>query len=216
MWQHNYEPIAGNLGVSAHRGRAPDSGAVRHARHPRRRGCRRRQGWRLRPVVARDLRHAAGSRSSRRSTAPRSASSRSPGSCSRRSCCIGWPWTRASSRSSNIIAGLTSDRRLQAMFIAFCFGAFIEGAAGSVRRWRSRARCSPVSASTFLRGGHLSSREHSASRFRIDWHSRHDARGSDRALHALSAMVGTLCAIVSVFIPGYLIVVMAGWKRRSR
>jgi len=28
------------------------------------------------------------------------------------------------------IAGLTSDRRLQAMFIAFSFGAFIEGAAG--------------------------------------------------------------------------------------
>src|SRR6185295_18510592 len=30
---------------------------------------------------------------------------------------------------------------------------------------------------------------------------------------ALSAMVGTLCAMISVFIPGYLIVVMAGWKR---
>jgi lactate permease len=28
------------------------------------------------------------------------------------------------------IGGLTNDRRLQAMFIAFCFGAFIEGAAG--------------------------------------------------------------------------------------
>jgi lactate permease len=28
------------------------------------------------------------------------------------------------------IAGLTTDRRLQAMFIAFSFGAFIEGAAG--------------------------------------------------------------------------------------
>jgi hypothetical protein len=28
------------------------------------------------------------------------------------------------------IGGLTDDRRLQALFIAFCFGAFIEGAAG--------------------------------------------------------------------------------------
>ena len=28
------------------------------------------------------------------------------------------------------IGGLTTDRRLQAMFIAFSFGAFIEGAAG--------------------------------------------------------------------------------------
>jgi lactate permease len=29
----------------------------------------------------------------------------------------------------------------------------------------------------------------------------------------VSAMVGTLCAMVSIIIPGYLIVVMAGWKR---
>src|SRR5207253_3855738 len=28
------------------------------------------------------------------------------------------------------IAGLASDRRIQALLIAFCFGAFIEGAAG--------------------------------------------------------------------------------------
>ena len=28
------------------------------------------------------------------------------------------------------VGGLTDDRRLQAMFIAFSFGAFIEGAAG--------------------------------------------------------------------------------------
>jgi lactate permease len=30
---------------------------------------------------------------------------------------------------------------------------------------------------------------------------------------ALSAMVGRLCAMISILIPGYLIVVMAGWKR---
>src|SRR5919108_6079877 len=30
----------------------------------------------------------------------------------------------------NSVGGLTTDRRLQAMFIAFSFGAFIEGAAG--------------------------------------------------------------------------------------
>ena len=46
------------------------------------------------------------------------------------------------------VGGLTDDRRLQAMFIAFSFGAFIEGAAASARRWRCRARCSPASAST--------------------------------------------------------------------
>jgi lactate permease len=31
----------------------------------------------------------------------------------------------------------------------------------------------------------------------------------------LSAMVGRLCAMVSIIIPGYLIVVMAGWKRAA-
>ena len=30
---------------------------------------------------------------------------------------------------------------------------------------------------------------------------------------ALSAMVGRLCAMISIIIPGYLIVVMSGWKR---
>src|SRR5207302_1932308 len=29
-----------------------------------------------------------------------------------------------------LLAGLTADRRLQVLLVAFCFGAFIEGAAG--------------------------------------------------------------------------------------
>ena len=32
-------------------------------------------------------------------------------------------------------------------------------------------------------------------------------------VNALSAMIGRLCAMISVLIPGYLIVVMSGWKR---
>ena len=39
------------------------------------------------------------------------------------------------------VAGLAGDRRIQALLIAFSFGAFIEGCAGLARRWRSRARC---------------------------------------------------------------------------
>ena len=39
------------------------------------------------------------------------------------------------------IGHLTDDPRLQALLIAFAFGAFIEGAAGSARRWRWRRRC---------------------------------------------------------------------------
>ena len=38
------------------------------------------------------------------------------------------------------IAALSSDRRLQLILIAFCFGAFWRGPAAAGRRWRSRAR----------------------------------------------------------------------------
>ena len=39
--------------------------------------------------------------------------------------------TRGSSRSSSAsIRGISDDRRMQLLLIAFCFGAFFEGAAG--------------------------------------------------------------------------------------
>ncbi len=69
------------------------------------------------------------------------------------------------------VGGLTSDRRLQAMFIAFSFGAFIEGAAGFG---------APVAVSGAMLGGprlrpvlrrrHLSAGEHGAGRVRIHRH----------------------------------------------
>jgi lactate permease len=34
------------------------------------------------------------------------------------------------------IANLSSDKRLQLILIAFCFGAFLEGTAEAARRWR--------------------------------------------------------------------------------
>jgi hypothetical protein len=46
------------------------------------------------------------------------------------------------------VGGLSSDRRLQAMFIAFSFGAFIEGAAGFGAPVAYRVRCSRASVST--------------------------------------------------------------------
>jgi lactate permease len=41
----------------------------------------------------------------------------------------------------HFMASLTSDRRLQALLIAFSFGAFLEGTAGLVRRWLSLLPC---------------------------------------------------------------------------
>ena len=113
------------------------------------------------------------------------------------------------------VGGLTSDRRLQAMFIAFSFGAFIEGAAGLARRWPSPARCSRASDSR-------RSTPPASACWRTPRRSRSDrsaypvttlANVTGLPVLALSAMVGRLCAMISIIIPGYLIVVMAGWKR---
>jgi lactate permease len=113
------------------------------------------------------------------------------------------------------IAGLTSDRRLQAMFIAFSFGAFIEGAAGFG---------APVAISGAMLAG-LGFNPFYAAGICLLANTAPVAFGSigipvttlanltGLPVLSLSATVGMLCAMVSVIIPGYLIVVMAGWKR---
>jgi lactate permease len=113
------------------------------------------------------------------------------------------------------IGGLTNDRRLQAMFIAFSFGAFIEGAAGFG---------APVAVSGAMLAG-LGFNPFYAAGICLLANTAPVAFGSigipvttlanvtGLPVLPLSAMVGTLCAMVSIIIPGYLIVVMAGVKR---
>ena len=113
------------------------------------------------------------------------------------------------------IGGLTTDRRLQAMFIAFSFGAFIEGAAGFG---------APVAVSGAMLAG-LGFNPFYAAGICLLANTAPVAFGSigipvttlanvtGLPVLPLSAMVGTLCAMVSIIIPGYLIVVMAGVKR---
>ena len=113
------------------------------------------------------------------------------------------------------IGGLTDDRRLQAMFIAFSFGAFIEGAAGFG---------APVAVSGAMLAG-LGFNPFYAAGICLLANTAPVAFGSigipvttlanvtGLPELALSAMVGRLCAMISVIIPGYLIVVMAGPKR---
>jgi L-lactate transport len=113
------------------------------------------------------------------------------------------------------VGGLTNDRRLQALFIAFCFGAFIEGAAGFG---------APVAVSGAMLAG-LGFNPFYAAGICLLANTAPVAFGSigipvvtlanvtGLPLLPLSAMVGRLCAIVSIFIPGYLLVVMVGWKR---
>ena len=113
------------------------------------------------------------------------------------------------------VGGLTTDRRLQAMFIAFSFGAFIEGAAGFG---------APVAVSGAMLAG-LGFNPFYAAGICLLANTAPVAFGSigipvvtlanvtQLDKFALSAMVGKLCAMISVVIPGYLIVVMAGGKR---
>ncbi|HEY7185502.1 MAG TPA: L-lactate permease [Vicinamibacterales bacterium] len=113
------------------------------------------------------------------------------------------------------VGGLTDDRRLQAMFIAFSFGAFIEGAAGFG---------APVAVSGAMLAG-LGFNPFYAAGICLLANTAPVAFGSigipvttlanvtGLPEMQLSAMVGRLCAMISVFIPGYLVVVMAGKKR---
>jgi lactate permease len=111
------------------------------------------------------------------------------------------------------VGSLTDDRRLQAMFIAFSFGAFIEGAAGFG---------APVAVSGAMLAG-LGFNPFYAAGICLLANTAPVAFGSigipvttlaavtGLPVMALSAMVGRLSAMVSLIIPGYLTVVMAGW-----
>ena len=113
------------------------------------------------------------------------------------------------------VGSLTDDRRLQAMFIAFSFGAFIEGAAGFG---------APVAVSGAMLAG-LGFDPFYAAGICLLANTAPVAFGSigipvttlanvtGLPVLALSAMVGRLCAMISILIPGYLLVVMAGPAR---
>jgi lactate permease len=113
------------------------------------------------------------------------------------------------------IGGLTSDRRLQAMFIAFSFGAFIEGAAGfGAPVAISGAMLAGLGFDPFFAAGICLLANTAPVAFgSIGIPVTTLANVTGLPVLALSAMVGRLCAMISIIIPGYLIVVMSGWKR---
>jgi len=115
------------------------------------------------------------------------------------------------------VGGLTNDRRLQALFIAFSFGAFIEGAAGFG---------APVAVSGAMLAG-LGFSPFYAAGICLMANTAPVAFGSigipvttlagitGLPVLPLSAMVGRLCALISLVIPMYLVVVMAGWRKTA-
>jgi L-lactate transport len=109
---------------------------------------------------------------------------------------------------------LTSDARLQALLIAFAFGAFVEGAAGFG---------TPVAVAAAMLVG-LGFSPFYASALCLVANTAPVAFGSigipvitlagitGLPLDSLSAAVGRLCAPLSLFVPCYLVCIMVGWR----
>ena len=112
------------------------------------------------------------------------------------------------------IGGLTTDRRLQAMLIAFALGAFIEGAAGfGTPVAVAAAMLTGLGFSPFFAAGICLLANTAPVAFGsigIPVTTLATVTGLDEL--TLSTWVGRLCAPVSVFIPAYLVMVMGGFK----
>jgi L-lactate transport len=114
----------------------------------------------------------------------------------------------------NSLAKLTSDCRLQALLIAFAFGAFIEGAAGSgvpvavgaamltgmgFKRLKAAGICLLANTAPVAFGA-----------IGLPIIMLQKATGLDMA--SLSATVGRISAPLSLCVPAYMVVLVAGWK----
>ena len=114
----------------------------------------------------------------------------------------------------NSVGHLTQDRRLQALLIAFAFGAFIEGASGFG---------TPVAVAAAMLTG-LGFSPFQAAAICLIANTSPVAFGAigtplvtlagvtNLPLAELSANVGKICAPVSLFVPAYLMLVMGGLK----
>src|SRR5688572_26490848 len=113
------------------------------------------------------------------------------------------------------VGGLTSDRRLQALFIAFSFSAFIEGAAGfGAPVAIAGAMLAGLGFSPFYAAGICLIANTAPVAFgSIGIPVITLANVTGLPVLSLSAMVGRLCAMNSVIIPAYLVVVMVGFTR---
>ncbi len=112
------------------------------------------------------------------------------------------------------IGSLSTDRRMQALLIAFAFGAFIEGAAGFG---------TPVAVAAAMLAG-LGFSPFYAATICLLANTAPVAFGSigtpivtlaattGLPLGQLSAGVGRICAPISLLVPAYLIWAMGGWK----
>ncbi|MBZ5499222.1 MAG: L-lactate permease [Acidobacteriia bacterium] len=215
MWQHNYTPIAGNLGISALVAALPIFSLLYLL------AWKRKPAWiaGLAGIAAAALvallayRMPAGTMLT--ATAYGAAFGLFP---------IGWVVFSAILLYNitvetgqfgivrDSVAAVTEDRRLQALLIAFAFGAFIEGAAGFG---------TPVAVSSAMLAG-LGFPPFYAASICLLANTAPVAFGSigipiltlagvtGLPLGRLSAGVGRICAPISLIIPSYLVAVMGG------
>ncbi len=116
------------------------------------------------------------------------------------------------------LAGLTGDRRIQALLIAFCFGAFLEGAAGfgtpvaiaaatlvglGFRPFYAASVCLIANTAPVAFGA-----------IGIPVVALAGVMGYDHGgLMKLSTMIGRQLPFISLFIPFYVVMIMVGWKK---
>jgi lactate permease len=112
------------------------------------------------------------------------------------------------------VAGITSDRRLQVLLVAFCFGAFIEGAAGFG---------APVAiAGAFMIGlgfkpFHAAALNLIANTAPVAWGAIGTPVHTLAAVTSLpesdlNAMIGRILPFTAVIVPFWLVRTMVGWK----
>ncbi len=112
------------------------------------------------------------------------------------------------------IAGLADDRRIQALLIAFCFGAFIEGCAGFGAPVAITGAMlvglgfKPLEAAKLALIGNTAPVAFGSLGIPIT--TLHSVTGLD--LHALSAMVGRQLPVFSLLVPFWLVAVQVGWR----
>ena len=114
----------------------------------------------------------------------------------------------------NSVGHLTSDRRVQALLIAFAFGAFLEGASGfGTPIAIAAAMLSGLGFSPFFAAGICLLANTAPVAFgSIGIPIITLAGTTGLPLDRLSAGVGRICAPISLFVPAYIVMVMGGWK----
>ena len=121
---------------------------------------------------------------------------------------------------------LTEDRRIQALIVAFCFGALMEGIAGFGAPVAISAAIlaslgfEPISAAVLALLANTAPVAFGSIGIPVVTLGGltaaiigHSAADQNAVTLALSSMVGRQLPIFSILIPGFLIVVLAGWKR---